>query len=164
MSALRYLPVAPRPTHECVGDAMCDVPHLWRPPLLQVPLVVLAPQPVPTAEAPFYSAPPAFWSAPTVMGVPTAINLGPSAPPLAPELLKPGGWVLCALWWWWRWGEKRGSDTGGKGCYDCDSCWLPCRQVESQPISLLLQMRHSSHMPPAERNMLLHRRRRRRRR
>ncbi|KAL4421523.1 hypothetical protein ABPG75_010814 [Micractinium tetrahymenae] len=56
---------------------------------LKVPLVVLAPQPQPTAEAPFYEERPPWWS-PSEVQPPVGIQV-PSAPALPPELLKPGG-------------------------------------------------------------------------
>jgi len=59
--------------------------------LVQVPLIVLAPQPHPTPDEPFYSEPPPYWS-PSVVAPPEAINV-PSAPPLPAELLQPGGSV-----------------------------------------------------------------------
>lgn len=55
---------------------------------VQVPLIVMAPQPVPTAEAPFFTEPPPFWS-PTETLAPQGIDV-PSAPPLPAELLQPG--------------------------------------------------------------------------
>lgn len=54
---------------------------------LKVPIVVLAPQPAPTPEEPFFSEPPPFWH-PSVVTPPQAIAV-PSAPPLPPELLQP---------------------------------------------------------------------------
>ena len=57
------------------------------PLLAQVPIVVLAPQPAPTPEEPFFSEPPPFWH-PSVVTPPQAIAV-PSAPPLPPELLQP---------------------------------------------------------------------------
>ncbi|KAI7836892.1 hypothetical protein COHA_009224 [Chlorella ohadii] len=54
---------------------------------LKVPIVVLAPQPAPTPEEPFFSEPPPFWH-PSVVSTPQAIDV-PSAPPLPPELLQP---------------------------------------------------------------------------
>ncbi|KAL4449547.1 hypothetical protein ABPG77_007191 [Micractinium sp. CCAP 211/92] len=54
---------------------------------LKVPLVVLAPQPQPTPEAPFYEERPPWWS-PTEVQPPVGIQV-PSAPALPPELLRP---------------------------------------------------------------------------
>ena len=91
---------APLATHACRGHRACvtATPSLKnypppRPPLIknypisQVPIVVLAPQPVPTQEEPFYQEPPPFWH-PSVVTSPQAIDV-PSAPPLPPELLQP---------------------------------------------------------------------------
>lgn len=54
---------------------------------LKVPLVVLAPQPQPTPEAPFYEERPPWWT-PSEVQPPVGIPV-PSAPALPPELLKP---------------------------------------------------------------------------
>lgn len=54
---------------------------------LKVPLLVLAQQPAPTVEEPFFTEPPPFWS-PSEVAPPQGIAV-PSAPPLPPELLQP---------------------------------------------------------------------------
>ncbi len=57
---------------------------------MQVPIIVLAPQPVATAEEPFYTEPPPFWQPTEVVTArPEAITV-PSAPELPSELLQPG--------------------------------------------------------------------------
>ena len=66
-----------------------DTPHTnSRLLLLQVPLIVLAPQPVATPEEPFFTQPPPFWQ-PIEVLKPEALEV-PSAPPLPAEALRPG--------------------------------------------------------------------------
>ena len=69
-------------TFQCASPAPSSSLHP-----LQVPIVILAPQPAPTPEAPFFSEPPPFWN-PSVVSQPHAIDV-PSAPPLPSELLQP---------------------------------------------------------------------------
>jgi hypothetical protein len=72
----------------CACRGCLVLPWLRAPP--QVPLVVLAPQPEATQEEPFFSEAPPFWS-PAAAAAVEAIDV-PSAPPLPPELLRPGAW------------------------------------------------------------------------
>ncbi|EFN59763.1 hypothetical protein CHLNCDRAFT_133415 [Chlorella variabilis] len=57
---------------------------------MKVPIIVAAPQPIPTTEEPFYREVPPFWSPSVVASGVEAINV-PSAPPLPQELLQPDG-------------------------------------------------------------------------
>ncbi|PSC67548.1 hypothetical protein C2E20_8781 [Micractinium conductrix] len=54
---------------------------------IEMPLIVLAPQPLPTVEEPFFSEAPPYWN-PSVVAPPVGIAV-PEAPALPPELLKP---------------------------------------------------------------------------
>lgn len=93
---------------------------------LKVPLAVLAPQPAPTPEAPFYTEPPPFWS-PSEVAAPQGIAV-PSAPPLPPELLQPGGWR--------GWARAAAAQPGCRG--DASGSEQPTRTQSPSPLCLCL--------------------------
>lgn len=77
--------------------------------------MVLAPQPQPTPEAPFYEERPSWWN-PAVVEPPVGIPV-PSAPELPPELLKPGAREVAA--WQDTAGADRVAGTLGRGRPRC---------------------------------------------